>query len=276
MNGFTLSAFGWEGTVCPEAGGNLLRLTFRGQDMLRPRPDPCPDPFVFGAPLLFPANRTAQGRFSWEGRTYFLPVTEQASGANVHGALYRQRFTLEQLSSDRAVLCYENRGLVFPFPFRITVSYQAEEGRFRSRYRIQNTGTSAMPFTFGLHTTFPEPEWFQVPLDSRQETDRFHIPTGQILALEPEERQFCTGAPSRGRRISGFYKAGGSQTRIGSDLLFQVEGFDHWILYNGGGNAGFLCIEPQRGGVNGLNLPRCPFLEPGQTETFQTALTVLP
>lgn len=268
----TLTGFGWNASISTDTGANLISLTFQGTNILRPLQDSCPDPFIAGSPLLFPANRTANGCFYFGGMKYALPVTEEKSGANLHGALYRQSFSVDHVSTDIARLHYENCGDVYPFPFRITVEYRAEKGAFQSRYQIQNTGSQTMPFTFGLHTTFPEPDCFQVPLDSRQEKDANHIPTGRYVPLNEQEQMYCTGSPSRGLEISGFYKSAGSSALIGENIVYQTEGFDHWILYNGRGNSGFLCIEPQCGGVNGLNLPRCPALEPGQLREFRTIL----
>lgn len=268
----SLSGFGWNATISAGSGANILLLTCHGEHVLRPLPNPCPDPYTVGSPLLFPANRTANGCFDYEGRKYALTVNDKKSGANLHGFLFRQSFSVDHVASDTVELHYENRKEIYPFPFRISVTYHIEEGSFLSRYQIKNTGTMTMPFTFGLHTTFPEPDRFQVPLESRQEKTENHIPTGRYVPLDMRERHYCTGSPSRGLEISGYYKAAGACARIGKKLLYQTEGFDHWVLYNGGGDSGFLCIEPQCGGVNGLNLPNCPVLEPGQSREFQTCL----
>ena len=50
--------------------------------------------------------------------------------------------------------------------------------------------------------------------------------------------------------------------------------FDHWILFNGGGNKGLLCVEPQLGAVNGLNKPDGHrVMKPGEVLTLWTKIT---
>ena len=89
------------------------------------------------------------------------------------------------------------------------------------------------------HSTFREPVWFSVPLNSCQEKDIRHIPTGRYIPLNAQEQLYRTGSKSRGVPISGFYRAAGDTAYIGENIRYQVTGFGHWILYNGGGNGGF-------------------------------------
>jgi len=123
-----------------------------------------------------------------------------------------------------------------------------------AEYEIENISGSNMPLTFSLHTTFVEPEDFCVPIDMCQEKDFHHIPTGRYIDLTDEEREYAAGSPSRGKVISGYYRACGNIARVG-DYIYEVsEKFDHWILFNGRGESGLLCVEPQSGKVNGLNM----------------------
>lgn len=263
----------WTAAIDPNSGANVISLRHGGVSVLQePRPDNT-DPFLVGAPLLLPANRTANGRFFFGGREYRLPVNE-ANGAHLHGLVHDAPFTVDAATESDAVLSLENWGEFYPFPFRLTVAYAlTEEGLF-SRYTLTNTGSTPMPVTFGLHTTFREPDSFRVPLRDRQEKDSRHIPTGRHVPLDDQERRYVTGSPSRNLPISGFYRAAGDTAEIGANYRYQVTGFDHWILYNGGGRGDFLCIEPQLGGVNALNQPEsCPTLQPGEIRTLKTRLT---
>lgn len=263
----------WTATIDPTSGANVISLRHGNVPVLQePRPDNA-DPFLVGAPLLLPANRTANARFSFGGREYQLPVNE-ANGAHLHGLVHNAPFTVDAATESSAVLSLENHGEFYPFPFRLAVAYQLTEEGLHSRYTLTNTGSTPMPFTFGLHTTFREPDSFRVPLRDQQEKDSRHIPTGRHVPLDDQELGYVIGSPSRSLPISGFYRAAGDTAEIGTDYRYQVTGFDHWILYNGGGRGGFLCIEPQLGGVNALNQPEsCPRLLPGEVRTLQTWLT---
>lgn len=269
----TIRAAHWEATIDPARGANPVAVRYREKDILAPDRMDNTDPFLVGAPMLLPANRTAEGTFSFEGKTYHLPVNDPVSGAHLHGRLHRQRFAVTGLAPDRVELEYENRGEIYPFPFRIRVSYRVGEEGFRADYRIENRSRQAMPLSFGLHTTFVEQEWFRLPLAACQERDERFLPTGRYVPLNEQERGYCTGSVSRGMKISGYYQAGGDTAWIGPHLCYQVRGFDHWVLYNAAGGAGILCLEPQLGGVNALNDPkRCPKIPGNGTLSLGTRL----
>lgn len=268
-----IEANDWHAEVCPDAGANFACVRYRGQDLLRPWSAQETNPFLAGAPLLLPANRTAGGRFSFAGKEYVLPVNEPFSGAHLHGELHRQRFQVCAQERDRVELEYENARTVYPFPFRIRIAYRVGVQGLVSEYHLENLASTDMPLTFALHTTFVEPDWFQVPLKALQERDERYMPTGRILPLTVQQRTYCSGSPSRGRSIIGYYQSAGGTARIGAHLIYRVFGFDHWVLYNGGGTAGYLCVEPQLGAVNGLNDPaNCPVIRKGQVLSLKTCL----
>lgn len=269
----TIRSGHWQVEIAPAYGANPVSLRYRGTDVLVPWSEETKDPFLVGAPLLLPANRTAGGCFRFRGQEYSLPVNELLSGCHLHGNLYRQEFTVLEQKSDRICLSYVNMGEIYPFPFQIRVCYRVSPEGFFSNYEIENLSDKEMPLVFGLHITFREPDRFQVPLASCQERDGRNIPTGRYIPLSLQEERYCTGSPSKNLTISGYYLAAGDTARIGGALCYKVTGFDHWILYNGQGKGGFLCIEPQLGGVNGLNDPsHCPVIPPKSKLHLQTRL----
>lgn len=270
-----IRSHGWEAQIAPTYGANPVSLQYHGQDILVPWSEDIRDPFLIGAPLLLPANRTAGGKFVFGGKEYTLPVNDGFRCANLHGDLYHQTFRVTERQEDQLTLCYENTGDIFPFPFRIRVTYQVGQRGFLSAYTIENPSEDPMPLSFGLHTTFREPDWFSVPLDSCQEKDSRHIPTGRYIPLNAQEQLYRTGSKSCGMAISGFYRSAGNTAYIGKDIRYQVTGFDHWILYNGGGSGGYLCVEPQLGGVNALNdRNHCPLI-PGKGAVHLETLIAL-
>lgn len=276
-NAYTIRSGLWVAEIAPELGANIVSLRYGGQDILRPWSKNITDPFLAGAPLLLPANRTAGGQFSFEGHTYLLPINDTYSQTHLHGTLHDQTFQVTEQGPAHICLAYENQGEVYPFPFRITVCYRLSCEGLQTHYTIENPAGAPMPLTFGVHTTFPEPDWFCVPLAACQEKDNRHIPTGRYIPLNPQEACYCTGSSSRDRNISGFYLAAGDTARIGDRICYQAEGFDHWILYNGKGTGGFLCMEPQLGGVNALNdAQNCPVLRENEVLHLKTRLFFSP
>ncbi|MBO5199842.1 MAG: aldose 1-epimerase [Clostridia bacterium] len=274
---YTIKSGGWCAEVAPNLGANVTSLTLDGREVfvpLKSRDQLEENPYIQGAPLLLPANRTAEGRFTFEGREYTLPITEPKTGANLHGLLHRQPFTLVSCNEKCIVLEYKNQGEIYPFPFTITVVYGFESDSFMQRYIIKNTGDTNMPLTFALHTSFVEPESFTVPIDACQRKDEKHIPIGGYHPLDEQEQRYITGSPSKGISASGYYRACGRTATIGNLNYTASEGFDHWILFNGAGKCGLLCVEPQCGAVNGLNTPDgCKILAPGEELELYTRLS---
>ncbi len=271
---YTIKSGEWCAQVAPEFGGNVVKLTHRGKDVFVPlvTPDRLDiDPYLQGAPILLPANRTRDARFTFEGEEYHLLKNEKLNGAHLHGLVHTKEFSVLSHSENSITLAFENKGEVYPFPFVLTVEYSFDGG-FVQTYRIRNSGSGRMPVTFALHTTFVEPDRFTVPIDACQEKDEVHIPTGRYVPLSPQEQGYAKGSASKGKIISGYYRACGNVATVGKYTYTASEEFDHWVLFNARGERGLLCVEPQCGAVDGLNNGACRVIESGETLTLQTRL----
>ena len=80
--------------LIPAMGANLIRLadTRRGVEVLHtPAAEEIETflrrPQIFGTPILFPPNRIADGRYTFDGRTYRLPITNEKEHNFHHGFL---------------------------------------------------------------------------------------------------------------------------------------------------------------------------------------------
>lgn len=247
----------WHAEISACRGANIQRLKYGGEDVFNPLKSQeqwKQNPFVQGSPLLLPANRTVGGKFSYNGSCYSLPVTDKKNNVNLHGFLYCQPFSVVETSSNSAVLRYENGGGIYPFNFCITAEYILKSSGLKQIFTIENRDKTDMPYTFALHTTFFEPDFFSVPIKLAQEKDARHIPTGRYVPLSTAEYGYVSGINPRGISISGYYKSNGNTARIGKYCYTVSEQFDHFVLYNAGENSGYLCVEPQVGAVNGLNV----------------------
>ena len=264
--------------ILPEHGMKTVRLLWDGEEMLRPLNDAedWKTGVLYGIPLLLPANRTDGGRFTFENAVYQLPVNEAANHNHLHGFLHSAVFTVTEQKENFASGVYENRGEIFPFPFRIQVDCILDEDGCRQVFTIENTGSGNMPLSFGLHTNFAEKDSFQVPLDLCCVTNDRHIPTGELARLNPRQRQYSQGMNTDGESVNGFYTAAGHRARIGNMEYVVSENFDHWILFNRDGKQGFLSVEPQCGGVNVLNSKiGLRVLVSGEKEVFRTCIRPL-
>ena len=266
----------WKASLCPQYGMNTVSLRLDGEQILR-EPENMEafyaDPCVYGTPVLLPPNRTDGGKFSFGGKEYALPINDIAGNNHLHGFLNRTAFVIDELTESSVKAHYENKGEAFPFPFRMEIRAWLEEDGYRQQFSVTNTGEGNMPLTFGIHTNFVEKPRFFVPLGLRQEKTARHIPTGRLLPLDEREKAMCTGFAPDGEPISAFYTSAGHTAGIGRVLYKVSPNFDNWVLYNGGGKAGFVSIEPQSGAVNCLNSGNgLKVLASGKTEVFSTAI----
>lgn len=262
----------WRAEISARFGANVTKLEFDGKDVLRPLQTPENlniSKYVYGAPILFPANRTEDGRFTFENENYELPINEPKTNCNLHGVLVVSEFLVDAVSDTSVTLSFENRGEVYPFPFKFTANYTITDNGLIKQYTVLNTGNKNMPFTFALHTTFVEPDIFSVPISAAQERNERNLPTGKLLPLNDAEKRFVSGFKSFGNTISGYYKSCGNTAKIGDFKYVTSDNFDYWVLFNNCGTAGYLCVEPQCGSVNGLNFKDGhKVILPGSSEFF--------
>ncbi len=266
----------WEAAILPEIGANPVKLTYNGENVLRPLEDMEAlkvNPFLWGSPILIPANRTDGGRFTFEGKEYTLPLNEARLNNNLHGRMYQLDFATERVDDATVVSTYENKGEAYPFPFRIKVTAKVEEDGFSRTFEITNTGEGNMPLTFALHTTFVENGEITVPLGRAHRRNERHIPL-YYGDLNEMEQSICKGVSPRGLVISGYFTSVGNVAYIGPYSLTVSENFDHWIMYNNDGYQGYICVEPQAGRSNGLNDGGYILLAPDRTEVFTTKIAL--
>ena len=267
----------WSAKICPSFGMNVCSLTHSGKEILR-SPENLEtlksSPYLYGFPLLFPANRTQMGKFEFDGKIYHLPVNEPERNNHIHGLMFDAPFTVKDKTASSLCAVYENASERYPFPFRMEITDTLHEKGFHRTVSILNTGNKPFPYTLAFHTTFNEPECMRVFIEKRFVCDENYIPTGEFAELNKLEKQYATGTHTTGLALSGFYVSGANEAML-DEVVFRVsEHFDEWILFNDGGDKGFVCIEPQAGQVNGLNTKDgLRILKAGETHAFTLSIT---
>lgn len=277
MDKACLSCGGWKAEILPSFGMNAVCLSVDGREILR-KPASFEtlknNPYTYGIPLLFPANRVKGGVFSYLGKNYALPLNEPARNNHIHGLMYNAPFTV--VSKDGKSICaaFENKGDRYPFPFRMTITDTLSEAGYQRTLEIENTGEGAFPYTLAFHTAFLEPQILKAPVTERFLCDQNYIPLRKRISLSDKEKKYKDGISLKDLALSGFYASGGVKAYL-DDICFSVsDNFDEWILFNAGGGQGFVCVEPQAGEVNGLNTEDgCIILQKGETHVFSLSIT---
>lgn len=274
----TLKAGDWQAEVLPGRGANLIALSYAGRPVLRTPASlgeldaaPC----LYGNPILFPANRTAGGRFSFGGRSYSLPINEAAHNNHLHGFFHSAPFKVLERSG-RSLSCrLQNDGELFPIPFTLTVHFKLDAAGLTQTLQLDSD--KPLPVMLGLHTAFIRPSYLRVPLGQRWQRDEHFLPTGELLPLDLREQKYLNGHNPTGEAFSGFYTSLGRTAQLGEFLFSVSEGFNQWVLFSGGAQSGFICVEPQTAPVNALNRPStCPVLTPGLAGKYEVRFGIAP
>lgn len=264
MNPVTIKNGMWTAVVVPDFGMNLISLKYGEKEIMR-----CPAdmaaleerPRLHGIPILIPANRTADGTFTFEGKTHSFPINEPQRNNNVHGLMSTAPFEVISRTESEITARYQNRGDRYPYPFDMTVTAKlTEEGL---EHTLTLHALEKMPYTFAYHTTFAEPKQFSVPIGRLYVRDERLLPTGEMMQID-----------ELGETYDSFFESVGNTAKLDEFLFTVSENFDSWVLFNGDGKSGFLCVEPQCGLVNGLNIPGGHrVLEADEKEVFTLRIT---
>ncbi|EIQ00768.1 galactose mutarotase-like enzyme [Opitutaceae bacterium TAV1] len=214
----------WFAEIAPRHGGQLLHLRHlpSGHEVFHypeTREQFLAQPERFGVPVLFPPNRIADGRFTWRGRDYVLPVNERAPRNNhLHGIVLHEPWQIEvsppeEAAPDhaRVILSFrhDNTRATFsgyPYTFLLTITYEFSPDEVGQTTCLRNLDTHdakiPMPFGLGFHTAFRLPPPQQTRSHLRVTAADYHweldpvrrLPTGaRIPWPEGERYQIAAG-----------------------------------------------------------------------------------
>lgn len=115
----------------------------------------------FKGAKLFPfPNRIKDGKYTFNGKDYQLPINEEARHNALHGFVFNKPFELvsHEENTDFVTVEFELNYLGkfdgYPFPFRLSIAYTLSEDGLECQTIIKNTGTTAMPVGDGWHPYF--------------------------------------------------------------------------------------------------------------------------
>ena len=272
-----LSGSGYEATIDVSHGANCIGLRnadFKAKILREPDPtkSDCYS-FLYGMPILFPANRISDGCFEFEDRRYTFPINEAKTNCHVHGDLSRRPFKVENLSEASVKCSFSEDHLGFPHRFRVEITYSISQDGLTQKAEFFNLSDTDMPILLGFHTTFNVPfsdgskkENIRLLCDVSDEIERdvsAYLPTGRILP--PDD---VTTAIQKGEHLpfesalSRHYKTGDSGRIELIDIAERIkvvyktdEKFGFRLLFNGNSQE-FVCLEPM---TNMVNCPNSPF-----------------
>ena len=275
LEAVTLRCGKWTAQVSPRYGMNTLALCWNGRAVLR-SPGSLEEflrlPEGYGTPPLLPANRTKDGTFEFEGRRYTLPINDRFH-THKHGYVHTSAFAVTSRSESAVEGILENQGEIYPFPFRMTVCTALEEDGLHQKYTLTNIGKGNMPVIFAIHAAFAAPERCRIPVETVWLTDERCLPTMELGSL-PEELKPYTVGEIRGDTPVGYCCPAVGLAAELDDMVYEVSSqFTQWIVWNGNGCEGFLCVEPQTAPSNVLCRPgEAMVVRPGESVVFSARI----
>ncbi|MDE7296066.1 MAG: hypothetical protein K2N84_02255 [Clostridia bacterium] len=199
------------------------------------------------APLLFPVCGNCEVIIG--GKQYPLPR---------HGFARKSLFTLTKKGEN--YLCYELTGSeetrsVYPFPFKLTVTYTIVSGALEITHEV-TAGNTPLVFSLGAHPCFAlESDLGEYELVFEREEHLIHLPHDNAGLLTGEQRDFgmCKVFPIPAEELTeGKTLIFGDvqsrsvilRKRTGAEVAeYRFEGFSHLLLWRPEG-ARAICVEP--------------------------------
>jgi aldose 1-epimerase len=121
-----------------------------------------------GIPILFPfPNRIRDGRFTWAGRTYELPLNDPGGKNAIHGFACRRPWRVVSRGADAASAWVTGEFVgsrdapealsLWPADYLLRVTFRLEARALRITAQVENPDQVGLPFGLGYHPYFRMP-----------------------------------------------------------------------------------------------------------------------
>jgi aldose 1-epimerase len=242
------------------SGGAIRSFRDDGFDVLRTATGDLRDPIAFASfPLVPFVGRIEHGRFSFEGRSYQLPLNFHPEPHAIHGDGWMSSWTVADQAQDHADLVFHHEHQWVPFRYRAWQRFRLAGGELQAEIGVRNTGDRAMPFGIGHHPYLDRRPGttLEADVDSVWLTDATKISTERtsIPQWADFRQERAVAEMTMDNMFAGLKGAAtvrwpneGRGVRIFGD---QVLG--HLIVYIPPGEDSF-CVEPVSHAGNAINM----------------------
>lgn len=138
--------------VITEVAASLRAFSVGGVDVVQPYPQHTAPPFASGIILVPWPNRTDGGRWTLDGATQQLDITEPAKNNAIHGLLRFVGYRVVDQSGAAVTLAasvFPQHG--YPFHLETTVRYELVDGGLEVTQTVHNVSEAAAPVGLGAH-----------------------------------------------------------------------------------------------------------------------------
>ena len=155
-----LRAGGMQLAVCPEVGGAIAGLTWRGVPILRPTsPEAIAERNVrrmSSYPLVPYSNRIGYAKLAFNGETFALRPNFPPEPHAIHGVGWQRAWAVASRTGHEVTLTLHHRpDADWPFAFDAEQVFSLSDGELTVRIAITNRDTREAPAGLGFHPFFP-------------------------------------------------------------------------------------------------------------------------
>ncbi len=267
----------------PGCGGAVTRLTWRGEDVLRPAAADATAPTDMAMfPIAPYVNRIAFGRFALDGRVVELKPNFGDHPHALHGHAWQSPWVVETQRTASVRIRFYYAGGDWPWAYTCWQEMALKQDGAHFRITLQNASDEPMPAGIGLHPYFP-----------RRTATTLTARVEQMWAVDDTILPTSLGAPlidlSAGAELARasfidntFTQWDGQallQTPARSVALHGSPSFGFFHLY-APIDADYFCAEPVSAAPDALNRRNLPgiglhMLAPGETLTASMRIAVV-
>ncbi len=168
--------------VVTEIGAGLRAFEVGGVPYVEEFPEDAKPPMGAGQVLLPWPNRTKGGRWTFQGETQQLDITEEARGNAIHGLTRHLEWELLEHAESSVTLAVDVEVQPgWPVPLRATVTYEVAPRELTITHEIRNEGEQPIGVGVGTHPYFRIGD---VPTDELTLT----LPASRVRPSRPDEQ----------------------------------------------------------------------------------------
>lgn len=270
-----LQAGGYTALINSDRGANCISLRnskYKAIILREPNKSGVLDnPYLYGMPILYPANRIYGGCFEFEGKIYRFPINETEANCHLHGMLHEMEFKITESGTSFVKCVFEKPYLDFPHSFRIEMTYRLSADGLEQRTKITNLSEGNMPNFLGFHTTFNIPfiegasaenVRLYAEIGNEIERDRNYLPTGKLLSYDDVAEKIHGGEFKPLEKVISRHCGAKNDGRIELTdikhrikLIYENDEKFGWRLFYNGSADNYICLEPMTCMANCQNSP---------------------
>lgn len=280
LDAVQLKAGAYEALIVPQLGANVIKLSYaadgRNFEIIRTPENArtlIDDPYAYGIPVLFPANRIKGGKYTYDSVTYRYPPN-YPNDVHIHGVLHNNPWKIKSMlcDGDKAVCTLMIRTCdsdLISSCIPVDITFELEnilsgQGLVQ-RFTVINHSEHIFPFGLAYHTAFNVPFTqdrdpghirLHLPIKGVCANDGpDQIPTGRIEALSEFEKDIAgvNGAMPLSEVLDNLYlgeenerEAVFKDLKYGREVVYRAgDDFKYWIIWNKTAKEGFTAVEPQ-------------------------------